>query len=79
MVSKAVQQYIQAGVVGFHIEDQIQNKRCGHLQKVIITNLGQPTTADLADMLQHSYKGAAIVVQAPSKYEDLEASLVDAI
>jgi methylisocitrate lyase len=31
MVSKAVQQYIQAGVAGFHIEDQIQNKRCGHL------------------------------------------------
>ncbi|KAJ5498761.1 hypothetical protein LT330_004049 [Penicillium expansum] len=31
MVSKSVQQYIQAGVAGFHIEDQIQNKRCGHL------------------------------------------------
>lgn len=30
-VSKSVQQYIQAGVAGFHIEDQIQNKRCGHL------------------------------------------------
>ncbi|KAJ5122913.1 hypothetical protein N7448_009010 [Penicillium atrosanguineum] len=32
MVSKSIQQYIQAGVAGFHIEDQIQNKRCGHLQ-----------------------------------------------
>ncbi|KAJ5219683.1 hypothetical protein N7468_008887 [Penicillium chermesinum] len=31
MVSKSVQQYIQANVAGFHIEDQIQNKRCGHL------------------------------------------------
>ncbi|KAJ5682083.1 uncharacterized protein N7477_002023 [Penicillium maclennaniae] len=31
MVSKSVQQYIQAGVAGFHIEDQVQNKRCGHL------------------------------------------------
>lgn len=31
MVSQAVQQYITAGVAGFHIEDQIQNKRCGHL------------------------------------------------
>ncbi|RAK95708.1 isocitrate lyase/PEP mutase family protein [Aspergillus ibericus CBS 121593] len=31
MVSRSVQQYIQAGVAGFHIEDQIQNKRCGHL------------------------------------------------
>ncbi|KAH1287080.1 hypothetical protein V6000_001647 [Aspergillus fumigatus] len=31
MVAKSVQQYIHAGVAGFHIEDQIQNKRCGHL------------------------------------------------
>ncbi|PYH41083.1 isocitrate lyase/PEP mutase family protein [Aspergillus saccharolyticus JOP 1030-1] len=30
-VAKSVQQYIQAGVAGFHIEDQIANKRCGHL------------------------------------------------
>ncbi|KAL9034951.1 MAG: hypothetical protein Q9214_006811 [Letrouitia sp. 1 TL-2023] len=32
MVANSVQQYIRAGVAGFHIEDQIQNKRCGHLQ-----------------------------------------------
>ena len=32
MVANAVAQYIRAGVAGFHIEDQIQNKRCGHLK-----------------------------------------------
>ena len=32
MVANSVSQYIRAGVAGFHIEDQIQNKRCGHLQ-----------------------------------------------
>ncbi|KAI4148767.1 MAG: hypothetical protein LQ340_004945 [Diploschistes diacapsis] len=32
MVANSVAQYIRAGVAGFHIEDQIQNKRCGHLQ-----------------------------------------------
>ena len=32
MVANAVQQYIRAGVAGFHIEDQVQAKRCGHLQ-----------------------------------------------
>ncbi|KAJ5190350.1 Pyruvate/Phosphoenolpyruvate kinase [Penicillium cinerascens] len=38
MVSKAIQQYILAGVAGFHIEDQIQNKRCGHLAgKKVVT------------------------------------------
>ncbi|KAJ8067700.1 hypothetical protein OCU04_003306 [Sclerotinia nivalis] len=31
IVDKAVKAYIRAGVAGFHIEDQIQNKRCGHL------------------------------------------------
>lgn len=31
MVAKSVQQYIQAGVGGFHIEDQVLSKRCGHL------------------------------------------------
>ncbi|MCJ1353012.1 MAG: hypothetical protein MMC33_002996 [Icmadophila ericetorum] len=31
VVAKSVQEYIRAGVAGFHIEDQIQNKRCGHL------------------------------------------------
>lgn len=39
MVSNSVSQYIRAGVAGFHIEDQIQNKRCGHLKgkKVVDT------------------------------------------
>ena len=32
MVANSVQQYIRAGVAGFHIEDQVQLKRCGHLQ-----------------------------------------------
>ena len=32
VIAKAVQQYHLAGVAGFHIEDQILQKRCGHLQ-----------------------------------------------
>jgi methylisocitrate lyase len=32
MVDQSVKQYIRAGVAGFHIEDQVQNKRCGHLK-----------------------------------------------
>lgn len=30
-VHRAVTQYILSGVAGFHIEDQVTNKRCGHL------------------------------------------------
>lgn len=32
MVARTVIQYAQAGVAAMHIEDQVQNKRCGHLQ-----------------------------------------------
>ena len=31
MVSRTVQQYARAGVAAMHIEDQVQQKRCGHL------------------------------------------------
>jgi 2-methylisocitrate lyase-like PEP mutase family enzyme len=31
MVGRTVAMYMQAGVAGLHIEDQVQTKRCGHL------------------------------------------------
>ncbi|QDS70839.1 hypothetical protein FKW77_005153 [Venturia effusa] len=31
MVARSVEQYARAGVAGFHLEDQVQAKRCGHL------------------------------------------------
>ena len=31
-VGRTVAKYIQAGVAGFHLEDQVVNKRCGHLK-----------------------------------------------
>lgn len=31
MVARSVAEYVRAGVAGFHIEDQILAKRCGHL------------------------------------------------
>lgn len=32
MIANSVRSYIRAGVGGFHIEDQVMNKRCGHLK-----------------------------------------------
>ena len=32
MIDRAVREYIRAGVAGFHIEDQLIQKRCGHLK-----------------------------------------------
>lgn len=31
-IARMVQMYDSCGVAGFHIEDQIANKRCGHLK-----------------------------------------------
>lgn len=31
MVARTVRSYIQRGIAGLHIEDQVQTKRCGHL------------------------------------------------
>ncbi|KAF7539204.1 hypothetical protein G7054_g2353 [Neopestalotiopsis clavispora] len=31
-IARMVQMYDQCGVAGFHIEDQVTNKRCGHLE-----------------------------------------------
>ncbi len=40
-IALAVQQYIRANVAGFHIEDQVLTKRCGHLsgKKVVSTDV----------------------------------------
>jgi 2-methylisocitrate lyase-like PEP mutase family enzyme len=32
MVGRITEQYMQAGVAAFHLEDQVVNKRCGHLK-----------------------------------------------
>lgn len=32
MVSRTTEAYARSGVAGMHIEDQVQTKRCGHLQ-----------------------------------------------
>jgi 2-methylisocitrate lyase-like PEP mutase family enzyme len=32
MVGRTTAQYMQAGIAAFHLEDQVQTKRCGHLR-----------------------------------------------
>lgn len=32
LVGRTVSQYMQAGIAALHLEDQVQNKRCGHLR-----------------------------------------------
>lgn len=49
---KCVQEYIKAGAAGLHIEDQTEDKRCGHLD-------GKSTvsTADMVERIKQAVKG----------------------
>lgn len=38
-IARMVQVYHQSGVAGFHIEDQVSNKRCGHLKGKEVVDL----------------------------------------
>ncbi|KAK7951626.1 uncharacterized protein PG986_007354 [Apiospora aurea] len=38
-IARMVQVYHQSGVAGFHIEDQVANKRCGHLQGKAVVDM----------------------------------------
>ena len=38
-IERMVQAYDRAGIAGFHIEDQIQMKRCGHLQGKVLVDM----------------------------------------
>jgi len=38
MVARSTEQYIRSNVAGFHIEDQVQTKRCGHLEGKELVN-----------------------------------------
>ncbi|KAB5547220.1 putative carboxyphosphonoenolpyruvate phosphonomutase [Coniochaeta sp. 2T2.1] len=64
VVAKSVQQYIQAGVAGFHIEDQIQNKRCGHLAGKRVVGLEEYITRIRAAKLAKDRLGSDIVLIA---------------
>ena len=38
MVARTTEQYARAGVAAFHLEDQVQTKRCGHLTGKILVD-----------------------------------------
>ncbi|KAF9884308.1 hypothetical protein FE257_001886 [Aspergillus nanangensis] len=64
MVARTTEQYSRSGVAGFHIEDQIQTKRCGHLAGKILVDRETYITRIRAAVQARHRIGSDIVVIA---------------
>lgn len=64
MVARTTEQYARSGVAGFHIEDQVQTKRCGHLAGKQLVDVVTYTTRIRAAVQARQRIGSDIVVIA---------------
>ncbi|RJE17570.1 carboxyphosphonoenolpyruvate phosphonomutase, partial [Aspergillus sclerotialis] len=64
MVARTTEQYSRAGVAGFHIEDQVQTKRCGHLSGKILVDKDTFVTRIRAAVQARKRIGSDIVIIA---------------
>ncbi|CAO2651832.1 Nn.00g001150.m01.CDS01 [Neocucurbitaria sp. VM-36] len=64
MVGRTVSQYIRAGVAGLHLEDQVVNKRCGHLKGKQLVEVQEYASRIRAAKLARDQSGGDIVIIA---------------
>ncbi|KAL6158280.1 hypothetical protein ACJQWK_08077 [Exserohilum turcicum] len=64
MVGRTVSSYIRAGVAGLHLEDQIVNKRCGHLNGKQLVSTSEFEARIRAAVLARDASGGDIVIIA---------------
>ncbi|OAL48958.1 methylisocitrate lyase-like protein [Pyrenochaeta sp. DS3sAY3a] len=64
MVGRTVTQYIRAGVAGLHLEDQVVNKRCGHLKGKQLVSIEEYASRIRAAKLARDASGGDIVIIA---------------
>lgn len=64
MVGRTVTQYIRAGVAGLHLEDQVVNKRCGHLNGKQLVSIQEYASRIRAAVLARKQSGGDIVIIA---------------
>ena len=64
MVARTVEQYITAGVAALHLEDQIVNKRCGHLAGKELVSEGEYMTRIRAAVSTRNRLGSDLVIIA---------------
>ncbi|KAL4998820.1 Pyruvate/Phosphoenolpyruvate kinase-like domain-containing protein [Aspergillus recurvatus] len=81
MVARTTEQYARAGVAAFHLEDQVQTKRCGHLGGKILVDTDTYVTRIRAAVQARKRIGSDIVIIARTDalqvngYEDSLARL----
>ncbi|KAF1849491.1 Phosphoenolpyruvate/pyruvate domain-containing protein [Cucurbitaria berberidis CBS 394.84] len=64
MVGRTVSQYIRAGVAGLHLEDQVVNKRCGHLPGKQLVDVQEFASRIRAAKLARDQSGGDVVIIA---------------
>ena len=64
MVGRTVTSYIRAGVAGLHLEDQVVNKRCGHLKGKQLVDVNEYRSRIRAAVLARRQSGGDIVIIA---------------
>jgi 2-methylisocitrate lyase-like PEP mutase family enzyme len=64
MVGRTVTSYIRAGVAGLHLEDQVVNKRCGHLAGKQLVDVNEYASRIRAAKLAREQSGGDIVIIA---------------
>ncbi|CZR55321.1 related to carboxyphosphonoenolpyruvate phosphonomutase [Phialocephala subalpina] len=85
MVGRTVASYINAGVAAFHIEDQVVNKRCGHLRNKELVDIDTWVSRIRAAVMAREQSGRDIIIIARTDaladhgYEEAMARLKAAV
>lgn len=62
MVARTVAQYIRAGVAGLHLEDQVVNKRCGHLKGKELVSVAEYASKIKAAAMSREKHGDIVII-----------------
>lgn len=62
MVGRTVAQYIRAGVAGLHLEDQVVNKRCGHLNGKQLVDITEYASRIKAAVMARETHGDIVII-----------------
>lgn len=62
MAGRTVAQYIRAGVAGLHLEDQVVNKRCGHLKGKQLVDMNEYVSRIKAAAMAREKHGDIVII-----------------